>query len=174
MNSFSEVQRFRVRWAWVAVIVFNLVFLYAIVQQLVFKIPFGIKPAPDYVLILVELIPLALFVFIFNIKLHTRYSTEGIVFRFAPFHLKEKRIEWHELAAVSFRTYSALYEFGGWGIRSGNKQTGKAYLSSSASNIGLQLQFKNGDLVLFSTKNPAALKACIDTLTAEGVINKSF
>ena len=174
MNSFSELQRFRIRWAWAAVIVFNLVFLYAIGQQIIFKIPFGAKPAPDYVLVLIELLPLSLLIFLFSIKLYTHYSKEGITFRFAPFHLRSRKIEWHELASISFRNYNALYEFGGWGIRSGNKQTGKAYISSSASTIGLQLQFKNGNLLLISTQYPTELKARIENWTTEGIINKSF
>lgn len=45
MNSFSEIQRFRLKWAWAGVIAVNGLFIYAIVQQVILGKPFGNKPA---------------------------------------------------------------------------------------------------------------------------------
>ena len=56
---FYEVQRFRIRWAWATVIAINLLFIYAILQQMAFCKPFGNKPVSDLSLVLIELAPLA-------------------------------------------------------------------------------------------------------------------
>ena len=68
---FKEVQRFRTWWAWLGVVALNVLFIYAIVQQIFLSTPFGSKPAPDFVLILVELFLLLFLFFLMSIKLKT-------------------------------------------------------------------------------------------------------
>ena len=50
MNTFSEVQRFKIKWAWMGMIAMNVLFIYAIIQQVVFGESFGTKPAPNHLL----------------------------------------------------------------------------------------------------------------------------
>lgn len=170
MNTFKEVQRFRIKWAWLAVIAFNALFIYAIIQQVILGKPFGNKPASDTTLILSAIIPFLLLIFLLSIRLYTSYSLTGIEYRFYPFQFKTTTIEWHELNDVYLREYHSLYEYGGWGIRFGSAKSGKAINTSESCNTGLQLQFKNGKLLLIGTKNPGAIKEILEELMAKGII----
>lgn len=169
---FKEVQRFRVWWAWVAVAALNVLFIYAIVQQLVLGKPFGSKPASDLVLILVGIIPLLFLLLLFSVKLKTSINGKGIYYRYYPFQLKTTCIEWHELKDAYIREYNSFHEYGGWGIRTGSSRTGKAINTSSSSNKGLQLQFNDGKLLLIGTKRPGEIQTIVDTIMAAGKINR--
>jgi len=170
--NFSETQRFKTWWAWAAVGAMNILFLYAIVQQLVLGNPFGEKPAPDLVLIVVELFLLALFIFLITIKLKTRITETGIYYRFLPFHFKDRCIAWHELSDAYMREYNSFHEYGGWGIRTGSAKTGNAINTSASSNKGLQLRFADGRLLLIGTQRPGDVQAIIEKIAAAGKINK--
>ena len=169
---FKETQRFKTRWAWAGVVALNILFIYAIVQQVIFGIPFGPKPAPDLALILIGLIPLLLLIFLFAIKLKTRINEIGIYFRFYPFQFKETEIEWQELTDAYMRNYNSLFEYGGWGIRKGTAKTGMAINSSASSTRGLQLQFNNGKLLLIGTKKPDEIHQILDVILSSGKINR--
>ncbi len=169
---FKEVQGFKTWWAWTAVVAFNLIFLYAIVQQLFLDIPFGPEPAPDLVLVMIELVVLLLLIFLFSIKLKTSITDTGIYYRFFPFQFKETFIEWHELKDAYIRPYKALYEYGGWGIRAGTAKTGKAITTSASSNQGLQLKFNDGKLFLIGTRRPDEIQLILDAVIASGKINR--
>lgn len=169
---FKETQGFRTWWAWLAVTALNLLFMYAIVQQLIFGKPFGNTPAPGYVLVLIELLLLLLLLFLRSIKLKTRISDAGISYRFYPFQFNETFIEWHELNDAYIRQYNSFYEYGGWGIRAGTSQTGKAINTSASSNLGLQLEFSNGNRLLIGTKRPGEIAQILDSVIDAGKINR--
>lgn len=169
---FIEVQRFKIWWAWLALAALNILFLYAIVQQLFLGQPFGTKPAPDYILIIVELFFLFFLLFIMSIKLKTRITDTGIYYRFYPFQFKERSIEWHELRDAYIRQYNSFHEYGGWGIRIGSPKTGRAINTSESSNKGLQLQFNNGKLLLIGTRRPQKIQEIVDIIMALGKINR--
>lgn len=169
---FKEVQRFRVWWAWLALAALNIVFIYANVQQVILGKPFGSKPAPDAVLIIIQLFFLAFFIFLVSIKLKTRINHTGIYYRFSPFHIKERLIEWHELKDAYMREYNSFHEYGGWGIRIGSHKTGRAINTSESGNKGLQLQFNDGRLLLIGTKRPEEVQKIVETVMASGKINR--
>ncbi len=169
---FKEVQRIRIWWAWVAVGALNVLFIYAIVQQLVLGKPFGTKPAPNFVLVLVELFLLLFFIFLVTIKLRTRITEKGIYYRFYPFQFKTTLIEWHELKDAYIREYNSFHEYGGWGIRTGSLRTGRAINTSASCNKGLQLQFNDGKLLLIGTKRPEEILMIVNTIMAAGKINR--
>jgi len=170
---FKEIQRFKTWWAWLGVAALNVLFLYAIVQQLFLGKPFGPKPAPDYVLILVELGFLLLLIFLVSIKLKTRINNAGIYYRYFPFQFKETVIEWHELKDAYIRQYNSFFEYGGWGIRTGTVKTGKAINTSASSNQGLQLQFNDGKLLLIGTRKPDEIQLILDKVIGSGKINRA-
>jgi hypothetical protein len=169
---FSEVQHFRVKWAWAGVIALNVLFLYAIFQQVVLGRPFGSRPVSTLALVLVELCPLLLAVFLASIKLKTTIDDTGIRYRFFPFQPRPILIEWHELKDAYIRQYNSFHEYGGWGIRIGSPKTGWAVNTSESGNLGLQLQFQDGKLLLIGTRRPGELKEIIDRLIREGRINR--
>ncbi len=169
---FYEVQRFKVRWAWAGIIALNLLFIYAIVQQVVMGNAFGSKPASDLTLVLIETGPLVLFLFLLSIKLTTRFDDSGIHFRFFPFQVRTTSIEWHELKDAYMREYNSFYEYGGWGIRIGTAKTGKAINTSASCNKGLQLLFKDGKLLLIGTRKPDQIEKIISEVLTKGKINR--
>jgi hypothetical protein len=172
MTEFKEVQRFKIWWAWLALAALNILFIYAIVQQVILGKAFGTKPAPDLVLIMIELFFLAFLVFLVSVKLRTRITGTGIYYRFYPFQFKERSIEWHELKDAYLREYNSFHEYGGWGIRTGTAKTGKAINTSGSSNRGLQLRFTNGKLLLIGTKRPDEIQKIVDQVIATGKINR--
>ncbi len=169
---FKEVQRFKRWWVWLALAAMNGLFIYAILQQVVLGQPFGPKPAPDFVLIIVELFFLLLLFFVMQIKLTTRVTDTGIYYRFFPFQFKETLIEWHELSDAYIRHYDSFHEYGGWGIRTGTVKTGKAINTSASSSHGLQLQFNDGKLLLIGTRRSDELETIMNSVIASGKINR--
>jgi hypothetical protein len=174
MIQFSEVQRFRIKWAWAGIIALNGLFIYAIVQQVILGKPFGTKPAPDFALVLIEVFFLLVLGLILSIRLKTSYNEEGIAYRFFPFQFKTTFIYWHQLSDAYLREYNSLYEYGGWGIRFGAAKSGRAINTSESCNEGLQLQFSDGKLLLIGTKNPAAIQQVLDAVMAAGKINRGI
>ena len=167
---FKEIQGFRIWWAWLAVGVLNGVFIYAIIQQLILGKPFGSKPAPDLVLVLVELFMLIFLLILLSLKLKTRINENGIYYRFYPFQFKDTFIDWNELKAAYMREYNSFYEYGGWGIRIGSPKTGKAINTTASGKTGLQLKFNNGKLLLVGTARPDEIQAILDEIIAAGKI----
>ena len=94
---FKEVQRFKTLWAWLGVGALNCLFLYAVIQQIIIGKAFGPKPAPDFVLIILEAFMLALLLFLISIKLKTRITEEGVYYRVYSFQFKETEFKWHSL-----------------------------------------------------------------------------
>lgn len=171
---FKEVQRFKVWWAWLTLAALQVLFIFAIVQQVFLGIPFGKKPAPDFVLILIELLLLFFLVFLVSIKLKTRITETGIYYRFYPVQFKETVIEWHELRDAWVREYNSFHEYGGRGIRIGSEKVGRAINTSASSNKGLQLKFIDGKLLLIGTNRPDEIQALIDKIMLAGKINRGI
>lgn len=172
--NFNEVQRFKVWWAWLGVLALNVLFIFAIVQQLILGKPFGTKSAPDYVLILIEAFVLLLLIFLLSLKLKTTITDSGIAYRFYPFQFKRNTIAWHELRDAYMRDYNSFHEYGGWGIRYGSEKVGRAINTSASCNKGLQLQFNNGKLLLIGTRSPDEIEAIIDSVIKSGKINRGI
>jgi hypothetical protein len=170
--AFSETQGFRTRWAWAAVIVFNVFFLYAIIQQVVMGKPFGSKPASNETLVLIGLVPFVFLLFLLSIRLKTSYDTEAIHYRFYPFQFKTTTIGWRELQDAYLRDYRSFYEYGGWGIRKGSVKYGDAINTSASCRTGLQLVFHNGKKLLIGTREPEQIKKILEKVIAEGKINR--
>ena len=172
--TFSETQYFRRWWAWAAIIALNGLFIYAIIQQVVLRKPFGNKPASDIILLLLEIIPLLLLFFVLSIKLKTSITEKGIYYRFYPFQFKTTFIAWDELIDAYMREYHSFYEYGGWGIRVGNTKTGWAINTSASGKIGLQLKFRDEKLLMIGTRRPEELKMIINTVKSAGKLQNLF
>lgn len=155
---FSEKQRFTQPWIWVLLIGLNVLFLYGIVQQLIFKIPFGNNPAPDGLLVTFAFIPIAITWLFLRFELTTEITKEAIFFQLKPFQSKKEKIEWTAIEKAYLRTYSPLKEYGGWGYRLSSK--GKAY--NVRGNQGLQLELKNGKKILIGTQKAADLERVLN------------
>ena len=147
MKEFNETQRFTQWWLWLILVGVWSAMVYSIITAppqtgAAVYVSFGIG----------ILLPLLFW----QMRLITRITEEGIYVRFIPFHIKEKFFPWDTLTASYVRTYSPLKEYGGWGIKYGFNGQGLVY--NVVGNVGLQLQFKEGEAVLIGTQKGEEIK----------------
>lgn len=91
---------------------------------------------------------------IYLCRLDTEVNSVGVRYRFKPFQLSSRTIEWKNIKEVRLRKYHPFWEYKGWGISWG--KAGWAY--STKGNTGLQLVLKNGKRILVGTQKPNELK----------------
>jgi len=167
---FKETQRVTNWLIWALLIGINLFFAYAIVYQNFLDSPLGKQIFSNTELSIIAFIPLTLLVFVYSIRLETCINEKGITYSFSPLQRSTVFIEWEELSNVYLRKYNTVKEFGGRGVLTGSTKLGKVLNTSASSNIGLQLEFKNGKLLLIGTAKPDELKKVLDKLMLEGKI----
>ncbi|HYI12622.1 MAG TPA: hypothetical protein VEK57_26460 [Thermoanaerobaculia bacterium] len=162
---FHEEQQFRQRWLWLlfALVSIPLVLLlgFSVYQQLILGRPVGDHPASNSVLVLIFLSVLVLHSAVIALFWYARLSvtvTESeLRYRFFPFHLTPRRIPLQDISDARKRHYSALGEYGGWGIRLG--LSGWAYNVSGED--GVQLQLKDGKRILIGSQRSDELEAVL-------------
>lgn len=164
---FSEKQPFSHPWIWALLLPIIFFLVYGIFQQLILDKPFGINPAPDYLLVIFALIPAGILLLLLRAYLKTEISHEALTYKFFPFHLRQHRIAWRDVSRAYIRTYKPIREFGGWGIRISVKN-GIAYNVMRDHKTGLQLHLESGKKILFSTQKPEELAAILKSLGFEG------
>jgi hypothetical protein len=147
---YTETQRFTQWWLWLILIGVWSSMVYSLVTA---------PPQTDAAVYVSFGIGILLPLLFWQMKLTTRISQEGIYVRFFPFHFKEKFFPWETISASYVRTYSPLKEYGGWGIKYGFNGQGLVY--NVAGNVGLQLQFKEGEAVLLGTQKGEEIKAIL-------------
>lgn len=90
-------------------------------------------------------------------RLDVTVTDDAVVIRFRPFHRTDRRIALADIEEVYARTYSALREFGGWGIRMTSQ--GTAYNVSGSE--GVQLVLTDGKRILIGSGRSKELEAAI-------------
>jgi hypothetical protein len=163
MNSedilFREVQRFRQLWIWIVVIFLMGLSWFSFIQQIISKIPFGTRPAPDLVVIGMWILFGCLFpVMTYITGLITEVRGDGIYIRFIPFHRQFRTMPFEAIQTYEVRTYRPLKEYGGWGIRYG--ASGKAY--SVSGSRGVQLALLSRRNILLGSQKPEDLVLAVD------------
>jgi hypothetical protein len=149
MKVFKEEQRFNQLWLIILIAI-------SVLMPIVIIVATYIKNPKSYSNTeLIGLLGLVIFAtgIIFFFKLSTRIDESGIYYKFFPFHLKYKHINWSEINKVYVRTYDAINDYGGWGLRGGalwNKSKGKAI--NISGDIGIQLELINGKKLLIGTQ----------------------
>ncbi|WP_134091669.1 hypothetical protein [Olivibacter sp. XZL3] len=99
-------------------------------------------------------------------RLDMAINSVGFRYRFKPFHLRDRVIEWKDIQQVWLRKYHPFWEYRGWGISYG--KAGWAY--STQGNIGLQLELKNGKRILVGTQRPHELEDFLTKLKGRHAI----
>ncbi|MGM9507660.1 hypothetical protein ACS5NO_08030 [Larkinella sp. GY13] len=89
------------------------------------------------------------------LRLETRIDPEGIAYRWFPFQSTYRVIKWSQIEQVTVRSYSALGEFGGWGIRF--SWNGTAHTVSGNWGIDIKLKGKKRTL-LVGTRHPDEIR----------------
>jgi len=149
MRIFKEEQRFNQTWIIVLIAVSAIVPLFVITREHLDN-PESFSTF-EFVGTLALVIVASGFIFVF--KLSTRIDEEGIHYKFFPIQLKFKLLPWTEIKTANVRTYDAITEFGGWGLKGGalwSKSKGRAV--NVSGDIGIQLQLKNGKKLLIGTQ----------------------
>lgn len=153
---FEEEQRFTQWWLWVLVGGILLIPIYGIVQQIIFKEPFGDNPMSDVGLIITFIVNLVIFVFFWMLKLQTTITKDGIAINFSP--LAKKRILWSEVEQAQIVKYSPLI---GYGLRIWTPY-GTVY--NVKGNRGLFLILKNGKKYMVGTQRHREVEDIIQRL----------
>ena len=159
---FSERQRFNQWWLWVILAGINGLFLYGFIQQVILGQQFGSKPMGNTGLFILTGMAILFTLGFRSFRLVTQIKEDGIYVRFFPFHMSFKHYEWETLTKVYLRKYSALREFGGWGIRYGLSNAGTAY--NVSGNQGLQLEFTTGKKLLIGTNKTDELTKALNKI----------
>ena len=156
---YKEIQRFTQWWLWLILVVLNLVFIYGFYKQVITGQPVGDNPMSDTGVTVATLVSFLLSAFFYSLRLETLIKADGIYVRFFPFHLKFKHYGWSRINRSYVRKYSAITEYGGWGLRYGMFEKGTAF--NVSGNQGLQLVFVDQKKLLIGTNNPKGLSSAL-------------
>ena len=154
---YYEKQRFTQPWIWLILGGVNVLFLYGFYIQVIMDKPFGDKPAPDGVLIIILLFLFALTYTILISRIETVLEKEGMRVRLFPLQIKFRQYPWESIRRAYTRTYNPLVEYGGWGL----KGFGKNKAITISGNQGLQLEFKDGKRLLIGTKKTIEINSLL-------------
>ena len=149
MKIFKEEQRFTQSWLLIILGFSLLVPIYIIIEEFYSE---NSEMSNNEFIFKIALVFISISL-IFIFKLITRIDENGIHYQFFPFHLKPKTIDWSELKFAKTRTYDAISEYGGWGLKGGffwRKSKGVAY--NVSGDIGIQLEYKTGKKILIGTQ----------------------
>ncbi|MFL1012207.1 hypothetical protein [Flavisericum labens] len=147
MRIFKEEQRFTQKWLIILLSISAVVPL-VIISKIYFEGQMNLAQFTGTTALVLASIGL-----IFIFKLETRIDEIGVHYQFFPFHLKMKTIFWKDVKFAKTRTYNAISEYGGWGLKGGwpfNKKKGIAI--NVKGNIGIQLTLKNDKKILIGTQ----------------------
>jgi len=135
---------------------------YGFIQQIIFGIPLGSKPAPDAVLAVLWFIFGIVFpvIMLCLLKLIIEVREDGLYIRFMPFHRQYRPFLYKDIQHYETVIYNPLSRFGGWGIRVNFK--GETAYNMSGKQ-GLELKLRNQTVVI-GTQKPEELKAIMDSL----------
>ncbi|WP_163969347.1 DUF6141 family protein [Oceanobacillus halotolerans] len=159
---YREVQRPRQILWWVLILLVAIFMWYWFIQQIIFGVPMGDKPAPDVVTIIFWLIFGIIFpvVMLGILKLIIEVRNDGIYIRFVPFHFQYKQFLFKDIRYYDSITNSPLKRFGGWGIRF-NLKGETAYNLNGKEGIELRLKYNT---VIIGSQKPNELKKAMDTV----------
>ena len=129
------------------------IFLYGVVKQIIFGLPFGIKPASNTALLLCLGLCLLMTLPFILIRLETRIKEDGVYVKFFPFHLFYKRYAWSEISKLYVKQYVPVQiEFWLLGFFDVSNFWGIWRTRYAISgNMGLQLEFASGRRLLIGT-----------------------
>ncbi|HWR83495.1 MAG TPA: DUF6141 family protein [Candidatus Deferrimicrobium sp.] len=154
---FHEEQKFRQVWLWAVVLLLAGLAWLVFIQQIVRGIPFGSRPAPDFVIwILVLVVGVGLVWLLAKATLTTVVTNDHVRLRFFP--IWSRTIPLKAIKSVQARDYRPIWEYGGWGIR-WSPIWGMAY--NVSGNRGVQLVLTNGKKVLIGSQKADELEAAI-------------
>ena len=154
---FREDQFFRAPWLWLVIGAVAGLQWWGFYQQIVRGEPWGNKPAPNWMMVILWLVfGIGLPFFFLYMKLTVTVTNDAVDIRYRP--LMRRTIPHVDIRSAEARTYAPLREYGGWGIRSGLRGT-KAY--NVSGNRGVELMLADGRTVLIGCQRADELAQAI-------------
>ena len=95
------------------------------------------------------IIPILVFLLLYFIQLEWKFTESDFRYRFFPFIIKERIIQYSDIQNMSVMKINPLLEFGGWGLRRG--KLGKAYTTDG--NLIIHIELESGQKLNFTVKN---------------------
>jgi len=161
--TFKEKQSFRQIWLWILLAAITGFFLYVDIHQLILGYPFGARPAPNAVLVVVTLLLLCLDVMLYSVTLYTEIDTDGIFYRWTPFNRYLIKISWKEIKSVEV----IEYEFVGYGWR---LTAHYGTVNNISGQHGLQIVLKNGEHILLGTRKIEEMQRMVERARELGLV----
>lgn len=153
--AFREIQYFRHPLVIGVVGLIALLSWFALVQQILFGMPFGENPAPDLgIWVIWAVFGVGLPAWLFSLRLETVVEDRTLRYRFFPLHPGWKEIPLEHVAGAVAVTYRPFREYGGWGIRFGRQ--GIAYTVSG--DRGVLVRLRNGRSFLLGSRRAESLE----------------
>jgi Family of unknown function (DUF6141) len=154
---YHETQRFHQTWLWVLVGGVAALAWWAFVRQVVQGHEFGNDSSPDWAAwLLLLFIGIGLPGLFLYLRLVLEVTPEQIVIRFRPLHTRV--IPLSEVREFEVRHYSAVKEYGGWGIK-GWSRAKVAY--NVSGNEGVELTLQDGRRVMLGSQRASELAEAI-------------
>jgi hypothetical protein len=155
---YHEEQRFRQWWVWALVVGPAVLAWWPFIQQVIGGEPVGDNPAPDWLVwVIWLLIGLGLPLLFGILVLILDVTPDEVVVRYRPF--KRRSIPLRDIEQVQVRTYNAVKEYGGWGIKGWSKEN-VAY--NVSGNRGVELTLGDGRRVMLGSQRADELAAAIE------------
>lgn len=160
---FREVQGFK-QWIFmVPIIVVAAIVWWQFVQQVILSNPQGEEPIPDWLAwVLTILFGIGLPILASRLRLVTEVRPGRVTLRLAPF--QSRTIAAEEIMKAVVRQYSALKEYGGWGVKT-SRWNGRAYVAHG--DKGVQLVLATKELVLIGSQRPEELLSALQMAGAD-------
>ncbi|MBC8084006.1 MAG: hypothetical protein H7Z21_12410 [Hymenobacter sp.] len=140
---FTERQSFLRHWWWIVLLLIG--FNAGILLPLLTQAHMAPWLAMSIVLLL-GVLPVGLLALF---RIDTRLDAAGVSFRMFP--LGWEHVSWNEVTHAYVRQYSALGEYGGWGVKGFST---KNYAYNAAGNQGIQLELTDKRRILVGTQRP--------------------
>ncbi len=164
----EEKQRFKEIAFYILLGLVQILFLWGLIQQVIFNKPWGTKPAGDIVLIVINFGIFSLIILFFSISLKTWITDKYISFRMFPFQIRKKVIEWSEIQSGKIVKYNGIKEYWGYGFK---YMPGKGWCYTISGDFGIRIMLKNGEKILIGTHIAKEISQVFDNLKNRGIIN---
>lgn len=153
---FTEIQRFNRPWHWVVFI-----FLLALVA-LSFKTTDNLIGAARLSAYWGTAVVCLVCVLWLAMRLETRIDSDGLHYRYFPFHLQTRHLSWDDIDSITVKNYRPLAEYGGWGLRFRGFDFSDVLLNVSG-RTGIRVYLKNGKKRMIGTRKGEDAQQAIDT-----------
>jgi len=161
---FREEQRFRQWWLWVLAVAPAATAWWPFIVQVAGGRPIGRDPAPDWLVWIIWLaIGIGLPVFFAALSMVTEVFADSVVIRYRP--LVRRTIALSEVVRVEARTYNAVKEYGGWGIKGWSRAK---MVYNVSGNRGVELTLSDGRSVMIGSQRAEELAAVIESHRSAG------